>query len=245
MLTERQQEILMAVVSTYVKTAEPVSSKLLHEKYFSNLSPATLRNEMLELERLYYLAQPHTSSGRIPTDKAYRFYVDYVVNKDNVEIPQNIKNRVDERIDRSSNDPRELNKSLAQLVSDLSEGIVVANISQSDDFFKYGLSGMSDVPEFREVGRLVELVQMFDQFEQIFDRVERSMLGQMGNEIRIMIGKENPLRNNSDETMIVAKYRLPGRVTGSLTLIGPIRMNYSKNIGLMKYIVNELNNRNN
>lgn len=242
MLTDRQKEIILAIVASHVKTAEPISSKLLHEQYFSDLSPATLRNEMFELERMEYLAQPHTSSGRVPTDNAYRFYVDYVVNKRNIDIPQTFKNKVDEKIEES-NDARELNKSLGQLVSNLSEGIVIANIIETDDFFKFGLSDLFSMPEFREIDRLINVAQIFDQFEDIFYRMERMILQRMSNEIRVMIGRENPLQNVSDETVIVAKYPLPGGETGSLTLIGPMRMNYQKNIGLMKYIVEELNNK--
>ncbi|MFQ5914848.1 MAG: heat-inducible transcriptional repressor HrcA [Nitrospinota bacterium] len=77
-LTARQQEILMGVLTSFVETAEPVSSKTLARKYVQNLSPATIRNELAELTEIGYLQQPHTSAGRIPTDRAYRFYVDQV-----------------------------------------------------------------------------------------------------------------------------------------------------------------------
>ncbi len=77
-LTGRQQEILLGVLSSFVESAEPIGSKTLARKYVRNLSPATIRNELAELTDLGYLEQPHTSAGRIPTDKAYRFYVGQV-----------------------------------------------------------------------------------------------------------------------------------------------------------------------
>jgi heat-inducible transcriptional repressor len=71
----RQRDVLVALIREYVDSAEPVGSRALSKRHFPHLSPATIRNVMADLEELGYLAQPHTSAGRIPTDKAYRFYV--------------------------------------------------------------------------------------------------------------------------------------------------------------------------
>src|SRR5438552_17547308 len=71
----RHREVLIAVIREYVDSAEPVGSRVLAKRHFPNLSPATIRNAMADLEEMGYLAQPHTSAGRGPTDKAYRFYV--------------------------------------------------------------------------------------------------------------------------------------------------------------------------
>lgn len=75
-LSERGRQVLQAVIFEYIVTAEPVGSRQVAKKYALGLSPATIRNTMADLEELGYLAQPHTSAGRVPTDKAYRFYVD-------------------------------------------------------------------------------------------------------------------------------------------------------------------------
>src|SRR5919197_3985137 len=71
----RHRDVLIAVIREYVDAAEPVGSRVLAKRYFPNLSPATIRNAMADLEEMDYLTQPHTSAGRVPTDKAYRFYV--------------------------------------------------------------------------------------------------------------------------------------------------------------------------
>ncbi|MGH7390810.1 MAG: heat-inducible transcriptional repressor HrcA [Candidatus Rokuibacteriota bacterium] len=75
-MDERQRDVLIALIREYVDSAEPVGSRLLAKRHFKRLSPATIRNVMADLEEMGYLAQPHTSAGRVPTDKAYRFYVD-------------------------------------------------------------------------------------------------------------------------------------------------------------------------
>src|SRR5262249_50722299 len=72
----RHRDVLTALIREYIDTAEPVGSRVLARRHFPNLSPATLRNVMADLEEMGYLAQPHASAGRIPSDKAYRFYVD-------------------------------------------------------------------------------------------------------------------------------------------------------------------------
>ncbi|MCR4818564.1 MAG: heat-inducible transcriptional repressor HrcA [Fretibacterium sp.] len=77
-MTERQLSIILAVVYEYIKTGEPAGSRTITKKYIRGLSPATIRNEMADLEELGYFYQPHTSSGRLPTAKAYRVYVDSV-----------------------------------------------------------------------------------------------------------------------------------------------------------------------
>ena len=79
MLTERQKKILSAVVKEYTETAIPAGSRVIVNKYSFNLSPATIRNEMVELDRQGYLYQPHVSAGRIPTDKGYRYFVDAIM----------------------------------------------------------------------------------------------------------------------------------------------------------------------
>jgi heat-inducible transcriptional repressor len=72
----RHREVLVALIREYIDSAQPVGSRVLSKRYFKNLSPATIRNAMADLEDMGYLAQPHTSAGRVPTDQAYRFYVE-------------------------------------------------------------------------------------------------------------------------------------------------------------------------
>jgi heat-inducible transcriptional repressor len=79
-LTERDRRVLQAIITDYIQTAQPVGSRIVSKKYKMGLSPATIRNVMADLEELGLLIQPHTSAGRVPTDKAYRFFVDTILN---------------------------------------------------------------------------------------------------------------------------------------------------------------------
>ncbi|MGI6036738.1 MAG: heat-inducible transcriptional repressor HrcA [Limnochordia bacterium] len=92
MMNERKREILRAVTKDYISTAEPVGSRTIARKYDLGVSPATIRNEMADLEEGGYLRQPHTSAGRIPSDKGYRFYVDALM--DPLEVTPAEKKRI-------------------------------------------------------------------------------------------------------------------------------------------------------
>lgn len=88
-LTQRQEKILYSIIDSFVETAEPIGSRTLNKKYDFGVSPATIRNEMSDLEDLKLITKAHTSSGRIPTDLAYRRYVDEIMNKVNAKLDSN------------------------------------------------------------------------------------------------------------------------------------------------------------
>ncbi len=103
-LDERKKRILKAIIDDYIDTAEPVGSRTVAKKYDLSLSSATIRNEMSDLEELGYLAQPHTSAGRIPSDKGYRLYVDQLmkINDLTIEEAENIKRAMEVKINELS-----------------------------------------------------------------------------------------------------------------------------------------------
>ena len=85
-LDERKLKILHAIIQNYLETGEPVGSRTISKYADLNLSSATIRNEMADLEELGYIIQPHTSAGRIPTDKGYRLYVDNMLKEKEEEL---------------------------------------------------------------------------------------------------------------------------------------------------------------
>jgi len=244
MLTPRQSALVANIVSQYIETAKPVSSKEIEESGFFGLKSATIRNEMNNLEEMGYLAQFHTSGGRIPTDIAYRYYVDNFIESDKLKPSQNDKKKITFAIKEAGNDPHQLNKNIAKTLSEICDNIVVTGIDQGDDFFKFGLSGLFELPDFRELDKAFRLTSIFDQFEETFGRLEKDFFGgfeEMFNGVNIKIGQENPMKNIREETVMFVRYNLPENFTGSLTLIGPTRMDYEKNIAMVKYVADELN----
>lgn len=247
-MTQRQGVLLASIIEEFIKTAEPVSSKLLEKSGFFGLSSATIRAEMNELEGLGYLAHLHISGGRVPTDFAYRFFVDKCVCPTDTNLGRKEQEKIKSSIRTAGNDPRNINRVIAQTISDLSDNLVITGIVEEDDFYKIGLSNLFEMPEFREFNRAFRLTNFFDEFEGLFDIIEKEFFSAANqyqepakSQVKVFIGRENPVKDIRDETVMFAQYNLPHDLTGSLTLVGPTRMDYAKNIGLIKYATNELN----
>ena len=111
-LDERKQKILQAIIRNYMETGEPVGSRTISKYSDLNISSATIRNEMSDLEEMGYIVQPHTSAGRIPSDKGYRLYVDHIMEEKNHEV-QELKDLMIERTDKMEQVLKQVVKVLA------------------------------------------------------------------------------------------------------------------------------------
>ena len=135
-LNERKLRILQAIISDFIYSAEPIGSRTLSKKYDMGISPATIRNEMSDLEEMGFLTHPHTSAGRVPSDKAYRLYVDNLMQK--YEIPEEAKKRISERLTSSV---IELEKTIQHATKLLSELTNLTSFAMApkheEDMIKY------------------------------------------------------------------------------------------------------------
>ena len=143
-LNEREQVILQAVVHTYITTAEPVGSRTIVKRYSLGLSPATVRNVMSDLEAAGYLQQRHTSSGRVPTDRGYRYYVDYLMRVQ--ELGQAERRRIEEDFGRRLEDADELLRHASCLLALVSHqtGIVAAPDERQTEVRRIEILPISD-----------------------------------------------------------------------------------------------------
>lgn len=140
-LTERSRQILEAIIEDYIKTAEPVGSRSVTRRHGLSLSPATVRNVMSDLEELGFLASPHTSAGRVPTDKAFRFYVDSLLQVRSIDDEQ--RDEICRHYRGQGRDVGEILKETSRILSSISHyiGIVVAprftaNVFRQIEFVK-------------------------------------------------------------------------------------------------------------
>ena len=117
MLDKRKKKVLQAIVEEYINTAEPVSSNALTKNHGLDCSSATIRNEMAELEKSGYLDKTHTSSGRIPSEKGYRYYVDELVNDKDISLEE-IK-YISEKLETKVNEIEDLTKITANTISEV------------------------------------------------------------------------------------------------------------------------------
>jgi len=224
-LKDRQKTILNTAIREYIKSARPIASRELVEHLRLGLSPATLRHEMLELDELGYLEQPHTSSGRIPTNQGYRFFVDNLVsqfglNEREEKMLKNVFGIAEED---------EFVKELSKIISNLTGAFVAAGLFGEKTFYETGFSKIADEPEFsdfenfRNFGRLVDMLD--EEIRLVFDEDSEEM---------IFIGDENPLKEARACAMIISSWKHPRGFDGFFTIIGPKRTNYQKHKAVIK-----------
>ncbi len=214
-MTLRQEEILIKILKEYIESARPVSSLFLEKKYHLNLSPATIRNEMKALIEMGYLSQPHTSSGRVPTSKAYRFLVDNLLLEEREEVQSSFKGSFNERL--------KIVNELIKEISFNSSVLAFAYFKDNDLFLVEGWSTLLKNPEFEERNFLNEFIIEFEALEEeIRERIEEI------DDFEISIGKEKNI--SSDKISLIISKNLPGTCIG---ILGPARMKYAQNINLI------------
>lgn len=233
MLTERQGEILDLIVREYTMTAVAVSSGVLVEKYHVKYSPATVRNEMLELEETGYLLQPHVSAGRVPSDKGYRYFVDNLLKFK--KLSENDQKKLQVEMLKLKAQNTRLSRTLAKLLSTSSQCLAFSGVVEKDEYYDFGMHTLLDDPEFKKLDEVSKISASLDMLDENID----FLLGQLQDgETKIFIGKENPIKEIRQCSMIVSPYRLESGDRGILAIIGPKRMHYGKNKTLIDFVKN-------
>ncbi len=338
MLDNRKKKILQAIVEEYIETAEPVSSKSLVEKHGIDYSSATIRNDMAELEKIGLLDKPHTSAGRIPSAQGYRYYVDELVNYNDISL-QEIK-YIQEQLETKVNQIEDLTKIATSTLSEITHytsvgigprvagqnieevkfillgsrllmaviltqnGLIKETIIKFDEditdeqvetltylfnnklkgrpltqidkpmeeymhsemdnvlkvvkpvleqikkainedipIYMEGANKSFDFPEFKSLDIARNFVNILetDKTKQMIDILNS---GDDQDEINVFIGDENVDKALKDFSVITFKHKENGKDLGTIAIIGPTRMDYSKVISAMKYISKKLNEDN-
>ena len=332
MLDDRKKKVLQAIVEEYINTAEPVSSNALTKDHGLDYSSATIRNEMSDLEKRGYLDKTHTSSGRIPSEKGYRYYVDELIKEDNIS-KEEIKyisskletkvNEIEELTEITANTISEVThyttvsigpKTLEQLIEEIKfvllgtrmimavimtdSGLIKETIIKFDEDINErqvetmnymfnnklknqpidtidrpleeylydemiysvnvikpiieqlkkvleedeiihleGANKSFDLPEFNSLQVAKNFVNVLDTKELVSDMLNSGF----AEDINVYIGEENNKEELKDFSIVTFKHKMNGRDLGTIGIIGPKRMDYSKVISVMKYISKKLN----
>ena len=219
-MTPRQQQILHAIVELYAKTAEPVSSSALCEQF--ETSSATVRAEMVELERLGYIMQPHISAGRVPTDKGYRAYVNTIEPAHDSRHEQALAKRISSS-GESQRTIKNAVESLAHVTSNLGLGTIGNNLYLS------GMASLFQQPEFAGGQSAYELARLLDSLEEWLAEAAPN------TPISCYIGRENPIGRSSGATLIISRFESPFSARSYIGVLGPTRQNYGPVMGLVQY----------
>lgn len=226
----RKALILEAVIREYEKTAEPVGSKAIASKYDIDASSATIRLEMAEMEAMGILEHPHISAGRTPTDKGWRYFIDVLMEEE--DLNEKESKNLSEEINRIKEDADAIVKSISRILASFSRNLSIGTILDPKDFYSFGVSKLLREPEFSKADLMLPVVDLIDNFEESIEEVYYKI---NNNDIVVKIGKENPFGIDGIST-IFSRFSLKDGQDGFFCLIGPKRMNYPKNISLVERI---------
>ena len=221
-VTERQKEILNRIVADFIDLAQPISSEFLEEKHHFGICPATIRIEMQKLTDGGYLIQPHTSAGRVPTDKGYRFFVNNLFEKGIPEEKDFLK--LEDLIEREIGDRVRFLQSLTKNLASFSSNLALGYLFDEDLFWKEGWEDVLGEPEFKETKVITDFADVIRHFEKEIEDIK------INSGIKVYIGKENPFSKVKDFSIIISKCHFPNDGKGVLAIAGPKRMAYDKNI---------------
>jgi len=229
-LSDRQKDILHKVVFEYIDQAQPISSKWLEGRYDLEISPATIRNELLFLTEEGFLLQQHTSAGRVPSDKGYRFFVDELSKHDH-ELEEDVFVEYEKRVSDYVRSIQMMTKGMAEASSSL----IVTYIPSRDLLWKEGWESVLKEPEFEENEQIWNFTNFLADLEKSIQKFHpRKMLD-------IYIGKENPFSSEQDFSVLFSVYPFSRTDQGMVAMVGPKRMAYDRNIGLLNYLHKVLN----
>lgn len=227
-MTERQQKILSAIVEQYAEVASPVGSSLLAKVF--NVSSATIRAEMAELERLGYIQQPHTSAGRVPSDKGYRFYVNKLTGS--ATLPERRAEKALAARVQSAGAPERMIRNAVDTLVELTHNLGLATIGPQ--LYISGLSNLFGQPEF------INSLQV-QQVAQLLDNLEPWLREAAPNEpLSVYIGSENPIGRNAGASLIISSFRSPFSDRSYIGTLGPTRQSYRDVMALVSRAGREL-----
>ena len=211
-LDDRKKRLLKLTVENHIKDGSPVGSTFLVDSGDLDVSGATVRNEMRELEEGGLVAQPHTSAGRIPTEQGYRYYVKHMMK------PEQIKSDKQEEFEKLISD--EENKGIKDAAKETSKEVNAAVLVSFnlDNVYYTGLSRLFSHPEFEDYDYTLYISQIFDHCEEYISTIKETV---KDGEVRVLIGKNNPLGNRCS---LVASNIDDDKL---FMCLGPVRMNYS------------------
>ena len=229
-MTDRQHKILSAIVEQYAEVASPVGSSLMAKVF--NVSSATIRAEMAELERLGYIAQPHTSAGRVPTDKGYRFYVNNISASPE---PNSLDGRGQKALSARVHDggtPERMIRNSVDTLVELTHNLGLATIG--NQLYMSGLSNLFGQPEFIQS-------QQVQQVARLLDNLEPWLREAAPNEpLSVYIGQENPIGRTAGCTLIISRFRSPFSDRSYIGTLGPTRQSYRDVMNLVASAGREL-----
>jgi heat-inducible transcriptional repressor len=227
-MTERQIQILAAVIEQYAEIASPVGSVMLAKLF--NVSSATIRSEMVKLEEMGLIAQPHTSAGRIPTDAGYRLYVNMLNDTpDNNTLPgfDRSARAIEARVNNYGNHADRAIRSAVDSLVDLTHNLGIATIG--DELYMSGIGNLFSQPEFAQADYGQSVARLIDNLDPWLREAAPN------EPLNVYIGSENPIGRSSGVSLIISRFRSPYSDRSYIGVLGPTRQSYARVMRLVRH----------
>jgi len=235
-LSERQAKILQEVCQQYIKNAFPISSQFLKEKCNFPCSSATIRNEFVALEKKHYLTHPYISSGRIPTDKGYRFFVDKIFEEGRfLDFQERLKKEIFSEL-KNLSDILKISQKISQTLSKLSSNLALTYFPEEEILWKEGWEEVIKEPEFQNIQYWQEFLVTLNEFEKNIEKLEWEE-----KKVKVYIGQENPF-SKKEISVIITKTSFPRKKEAMIAILGPKRMDFKRNICLVNSLIKIMDN---
>ena len=234
-MTDRQREILFAIIEEYAELATPVGSVTLAKLF--DCSSATIRAEMVKLEAMGYIMQPHTSAGRVPTDAGYRLYVnalqakidqesDLLPERAHAEPADRPTRALATRIQSQTRADFAIRAAVDSLVN-LTGNLGLATIG--DQIYISGFGNLFSQPEFLQTTQVQAVGKLLDNIKPWLNEV------QPNEAINVYIGTENPVGKASNVSLIISRFRSPYSDRSYICVLGPTRQPYKRVMALVRH----------
>lgn len=228
-LTPRQIQILRSVIEEFIKSAEPVGSDTIDRRFNIGVSPATIRNEMVQLTKQGYLKKAHSSSGRVPTPQALKLYINELMKMKELTVADEVAAK--EQVWKNR---RELNHLLRQIAVVLAQRTKALGISiiDDDELYHAGYANLLEMPEFEDIHVIKQVLEMIEELrmlEQVFS------YGANENQIKVVYGQELGNKYLAPVGIIHTSFEVAGHQC-RVAVVGSNRFDYPYVIPFMKYV---------
>lgn len=229
-LTPRQTEILKKIIAEYTETGKPVGSDILDRKYNLGVSPATVRNEMVELTKKKYLSKSHFSSGRVPTAAAFRFYIQNLMQEKDLSTADEVAYKSEVWDSRE-----ELHRLLQQATRTLSKRTKLLAVATTDrgDVYYCGINYVLSQDEFLDINLTRHFFSMLDE-ESIFGLIMKEF-DRVQVELLYLLGEKDLSSPSLEECGTVFGMFEGQQIKGAIGVMGPKRMHYDMVVPNVKY----------
>ena len=228
---QRKDIILGMVVRHYIRTTTPISSAFIADEYEQDISSATIRNIFGELEEDGYLTHPHTSAGRVPTERGYRYYVDFLMKE--IALLDEERLNIRKEYERGIEELEALAEMTTLVIAETTHCMSIVSIDAKPDGYIFrGMNYLAEAVGTQGFQKMVAILKVLEEKDRILAVLRRDL----DRRIKVYIGQETDCPAFEDCAMAVSRFNTRGGLSGRIAVLGPVRMDYPRVVSTLEYV---------